>query len=424
MKSKRNKLVCIVLSVCISLTMFPIGCFAAHWSDEAVNTLNEIYGNNIFSTDETIPITKESMNTFLEKMNWATDVSLINTENLTRGEACEILADVFRLPIGDNSAIKYLYDQKIVCGYANGGLGENDDVTYAQFATLTYRILRTLGVGTGTQTQLQPETNDYFNYSYLKARNINIKKDEIVDNDVWNGWISRLKEIPNNGMKLENFSYDYPYEDSEISQLEAAKDMVDKYINEGGVNSVFSDVPLGHYCYDGVMYLLDKGIVNGYANGTYGPDDTINRITLAILLSRVKNTGNDDVNYCKQFAVENGYMMPDDSNANWWTDEATREEVIITVMKVTDVNVENVNPLVLERFKDKNTFSDNISPYIVYSVMLGIVNGTAEGYLNLDGYVTRGQLAVFLYRTELGVDTTKTQDYREIVNDILGTNQG
>ncbi len=50
--------------------------------------------------------------------------------------------------------------------------------------------------------------------------------------------------------------------------------------------STFSDVPSSHYYYDSIQYLVAKGVVVGNGDGSYDPDDILNRAEAMTMISR------------------------------------------------------------------------------------------------------------------------------------------
>ena len=73
-----------------------------HWADEAVTALNNIYGSGVFqASDETMSLSDAA--TVLQAMGCESE-KLPNpgsgdTSSFTRGTACEVLAEVFQLPL-------------------------------------------------------------------------------------------------------------------------------------------------------------------------------------------------------------------------------------------------------------------------------------------------------------------------------------
>ncbi len=56
--------------------------------------------------------------------------------------------------------------------------------------------------------------------------------------------------------------------------------------SEGIVKAkTYSDVPESHYAYEDIEYLTNLEIINGYPDGSYGPEETINRAELVKLLA-------------------------------------------------------------------------------------------------------------------------------------------
>lgn len=49
----------------------------------------------------------------------------------------------------------------------------------------------------------------------------------------------------------------------------------------------FPDVSENDWFYPGVVYVSDNGIMTGYENGNFGPNDGVNRAQLATILQRV-----------------------------------------------------------------------------------------------------------------------------------------
>ena len=48
----------------------------------------------------------------------------------------------------------------------------------------------------------------------------------------------------------------------------------------------FSDVPAGHYAASAIDDCVAKGIVSGYANGTFKPDEPVTRAQFCVMLAR------------------------------------------------------------------------------------------------------------------------------------------
>ena len=442
-----KKLLSALLCAALLAGLLPATALAAEasWAADAVSKLNGIYGSGVFSAEDT-GMTEGDLNALITATGWNTTVSLGN-ENLTRDTACEVLADVFDLPIGSQSAIQYLYDQNIISGKADGDLDADGNVTFAEFAVLTYRVLNAVGGGMGSSISLKPGTEEYFAWMYLAARGCvpfqssqidaacqsvrlkNIGSNQVADapdgdtsavtwGEFWLRWIDTLKGLEN--VDLENDDLQTP--DDNTPLLEAVTSIVDAYIQKGGSKTIFSDVPTDSPYYDGVMYLFDQGLVNGNGNGTFAPGRELSRQELAVLLYRHGETnpvsGAEGLQAAKAYAQTNGYLTPPADGADaWWAATATREEAIVAIVKACadGTAVNNANTDVLGRFSDGNTVSADAAQSIAYAVSIGILNGNQNGTLGLSTGATRGQAGVLLYRTLIGLDTSKMKDYADSV---------
>lgn len=53
---------------------------------------------------------------------------------------------------------------------------------------------------------------------------------------------------------------------------------------ENYTDGSFSDVPIGHWAYQEVKLMSDYGIINGYPDGTFKPDETVTRAQFAKMM--------------------------------------------------------------------------------------------------------------------------------------------
>ena len=459
-----------LLALALCLTLLPATALAAEvdWAKDAVSKLNSIYGTTVFSADDGT-MTVGDLNALLTATGWNTDkVSSNESGNLSRGTACEALADVFDLPIGsgENAAINYLYKQNIINGTADG-LKPEGNVTKAEFAVLTYRVLNSVGGGkVSASAVLKPGSDGYFEWMYLAARGCvpfqsnqmdtpissaklkYVGQNSVADatgeegvsgSNLWDAWAARLDSLLPESVQTE-FKPEYSsYVEENTTLLTAAKTMVAEYVKiEGAAKTIFSDVVQGDYdnggaYYDGVMYLFDQRIVKGQGDGTFGMEG-LPRYQLAALLARLDNQNLTLPKAIEYAVTTKGYMTGNEVTEDWtpfsaqdgdpWLQTATREEAIVAVMKQQNVDISNVNTAILDRFTggDSTVTSTitNAEEYVAFAVSRGLVNGTGTS-LALSTGTNRGEIGVLLYRTLIGLDTSKMHDYGQNVQNALGT---
>ena len=67
----------------------------------------------------------------------------------------------------------------------------------------------------------------------------------------------------------------------------------------------YTDVPSDMWCYDAVMTLTEGGLLNGYGNGKFGPNDNLTRAQVSIIFARLLGAeeiyGNGDLNGYESF---------------------------------------------------------------------------------------------------------------------------
>ena len=118
-------------------------------------------------------------------------------------------------------------------------------------------------------------------------------------------------------------------------------------------NRMFVDVPSGAWYYDAVTWAAANGIVGGYGNGLFGPDDPITREQLATVLYRFEQSQGGGI-------VNDGAFPLD--------------------------------------YPDRDSVSGYAYEALCWCTMNGIITGMADGTLNPQGTATRVQSAAMLMR--------------------------
>lgn len=145
----------------------------------------------------------------------------------------------------------------------------------------------------------------------------------------------------------------------------------------------FSDVPANSWYYTDVKTLTDKGIIKGYQNGKFGPNDTIIRQNVARILGR--------------WLIEENYDIPEDAN---------KVKRFYDIPLTTDQELLQLSALLAEE---------------------GVFNG-ANGKLDGNSSMTREQMALVLVRTVktiLNVDLVKeatSAKYKAPIVDLKNLN--
>lgn len=467
----------------------------AAWAGEAVETLCEIYGDDLGVSASLELMTKaQAAAVFTNMGNTAVADTLEGEGNLTRGAACTALTQAFAIPTGEKTAILYLYERNIINGKSTDELDEDGTVSCADFAVLTYRVLNFVGGGLGSSVeQLKPGTEAYFAWMYLAARRcvafqsaqLETPMDSVSDfstyagidetaytddstvvevltapqsgEGIWNAWVAALSEPRIGGLDDFDTELKETYQGNETMKAAATR-LMDAFISaysaqHGSAPTIFTDVTMEDWWYDGVMYSFDAGYISGLGNGTFEPAYRLPLYEFAVLLYRINPVEESELvditlpflengdfseyeqavmNYpsvqnAMKAAIREGYFSWADGEDEDFDPTATaaRKDAISDILKAcaagkgVELNLNSVNPSVLDRFEDTKGLEDPQKQYLAYAVSCGMVNGTSATALSPDAPVSRADAGVLLYRMLIGLDESKMHDYEQNIQNAL-----
>ncbi|MCD7905261.1 MAG: S-layer homology domain-containing protein [Clostridiales bacterium] len=140
------------------------------------------------------------------------------------------------------------------------------------------------------------------------------------------------------------------------------------YTGGGSTDTDFDDIDTGKYYASYVAYAADAGLVTGYDDGSFKPENYISRQEMMTVIARLL-----------------GADGTEDTAAN-------------------DV------------FTDKNDISAWAAPYVAHLADSGIINGTDTGLLPLE-YITRAQAAVLVYNAIVKSEEAEAEEEAEEADD-------
>lgn len=206
-------------------------------------------------------------------------------------------------------------------------------------------------------------------------------------------------------------------------------------------NSIFSDLPQNHWAYNAVKFMVERGIIAGYPDKTFRPDNPVTRsefarimvISLNLPIKVTDNPSFKDVPkdhwaypyvetakyYLTGFRTQNGeYFKP--------SDYAVREDMAVALVKAKGLQNENVDMNVLNNYIDKDQISKNLVKYVAIAIAKGIMVGSPVPNSNQykfepQGILTRAQAAVLLYNVINAQATEEKVTYDD--NSSSGSNQ-
>ena len=198
----------------------------------------------------------------------------------------------------------------------------------------------------------------------------------------------------------------------------------------------FSDVPAGSYFETAVAWLVEAGVTSGTAPGVFSPSGQVTRGQMAVFLWR--SAGSPAFAGANEFTdVPAGSYF--ETAVGWLADQGvtsgTGPGVFSPFGKVTrgQMAVFLWRSAGSPAFAGANEFTDvpagsYFETAVGWLADQGVTSGTGPGVFSPSGKVTRGQMAVFLWRSSCGVETVESPALPEgndrfvdaIVRDMVG----
>ena len=176
----------------------------------------------------------------------------------------------------------------------------------------------------------------------------------------------------------------------------------------------FADASTTAWYHDGVHFCIDEGLMEGYGGGLFGPNDTLSRAQLCQIVYNMEGhpavTGGsvfDDVAegawYCDAvtWAAANGVVEGYGNGKYGPNDPITREQLAAILWRYAkskgyDVSVgEDTNIL---SYTDVADLSEYAIPAMQWACGAGVIEGVTESTLVPQGNATRAQAATMLMR--------------------------
>ena len=171
-------------------------------------------------------------------------------------------------------------------------------------------------------------------------------------------------------------------------------------------NNPFSDVSEGDWYYEAVRFVHERDLMNGYSDGRFGPNDPLSRAQLAQIL--FNKEGRPVVNYLLDFSDEAGEAWYTEA-IRWATsqgivggygngkfgpnDPITREQLAVMLWRYSGSPAATNKEL---HFNDESEISGFALEALRWAVESGILNGYGDGRLGPQGQATRAQVAQML----------------------------
>lgn len=189
--------------------------------------------------------------------------------------------------------------------------------------------------------------------------------------------------------------------------------------------TTFWDVPHSHWAYEAITQMAEQGIISGYNDGSFRPDNRISRAEFAkimiaaaeIELGSSKNVSQtfEDVgrNHWSFLYVERAknYLTGYKSGKRYYykpNEYAVREDIAVALVRLMQYDQsKSSNTNAIDRFKDKYDISKELRPYIAIAVDTDLIKGFNDSTFRPQAAITRAEAATLLYRAKGKLDETK-----------------
>ena len=174
----------------------------------------------------------------------------------------------------------------------------------------------------------------------------------------------------------------------------------------------FLDVPEGEWFRDSVAYVFGKGLMNGVTNDTFSPNSPVSRGMLVTILHRM--AGSPDTAEAVTFsdvtpgqyyeapiawAAENGIVngYPDGTFAP--DNSVTREQMATILSRFAQTQGVDTSPAAdLSGFSDRDMVNDYAAAPFAWANAVQLINGVTADTLVPQGQATRAQMATIIMR--------------------------
>ena len=195
-----------------------------------------------------------------------------------------------------------------------------------------------------------------------------------------------------------------------------AVDYGEEYTNkpEKTYSQKFTDVEYDHWAFDYIAEMEERGILNGYPDGRFYPENTVSRAEFAkimvtaagISLSATNNEyfqdlSTDHWSYSYVMAAVpylTGYSTPD-GNYYYPDQPALREDIAVSLVKLKGYDLLGADESILDTmFTDSSSISSDARKYVAVAVERGLISGYDDRTFRGQDSITRAEAATLLWR--------------------------
>lgn len=168
----------------------------------------------------------------------------------------------------------------------------------------------------------------------------------------------------------------------------------------------FYDVPRNHWAFEYIAELADRGVIEGYDDGSFKPNRTVTRAEWAkimVIAAGISTTDhnvyfNDMQNHwaIPYVNAAKNYLTAYADNTYRPNQAAAREDVTMAMVKMKGYDVNEADFSYLSQFTDMNTISNDLKRYVAVAVEKGLIDGFDDNTFRGQNTLTRAEAAKLL----------------------------
>lgn len=209
-----------------------------------------------------------------------------------------------------------------------------------------------------------------------------------------------------------------------VSAIDYGKEYENK--PSGTYDVKFKDVPRNNWAFEYIGEMQKRGIINGYPDGKYYPDNYVERCEFAKIMVGAAGlrTGDASGEYFADVKYNDWFYEYVETAKEYLTgyksfgqnyfrpnNYALREDIAVALVKLKGYDTKNTDQHILQTmFSDYDSISESAKPYVATAVDRGLVSGYDDGTFKGQDSITRAEAAAMLWRAyQYGNDNKTTE---------------
>lgn len=188
-------------------------------------------------------------------------------------------------------------------------------------------------------------------------------------------------------------------------------------VAQAAVNNGFTDLKSDSWAYQSVTDMTRRGVISGYEDGSFRPDNSITREEFAALITKTflldttvtqevyytdvlpDRWSYKDINASKNYLA--GYHPPNGKSFFDPEAKATREDVAVAIVKASGFAKNDLKnkEILNKKFSDVDKISFGLRDYVAIATERNLINGYSDGTFGPDKTISRAEVAALLYRS-------------------------